>query len=94
MIDCMRYFGLALAAGVLPLSDFAIAAPDAETPLRSLTGAPIMQFPIAGASCYGLAPLAAELRLNADTVNILKAQIVLRGIQCGTLSNRRSLFVL
>ncbi len=62
---------IALAAAILAVSDFAVAAPDTETPLKGLTSAPVMQFPLAGTSCYGLAPLAAELRLNSDTLNIL-----------------------
>ena len=71
MITRTRYFAFTLAAGILALSDFAVAAPDVDAPLRGLTSTPIMQFPMAGSACYGLAPLAAELRLNTDTVNIL-----------------------
>jgi len=47
--------GLAVSAGI---------AAETNAPLKGLNAAPILHFPTRGSVCYGLDPLAPELRVN------------------------------
>lgn len=60
-----------LVSAILSVASLAVAASDTDFALKGLKGAPLLQFPTAGASCYGLDPLAPELRANDAAIKDL-----------------------
>jgi hypothetical protein len=66
IIQCMG-----LISTTLGLVTSGVAAADASSPLKGLRGAPIVHFPTVGSACYGLDPLAQELRINEVAIRDL-----------------------